>query len=279
MSYNILSLVSNGTVYVDPPCMVGVPVEKVIEGGSYWVSTWTSFGASIQKMEDKLDTYEQNMSQGINIKPPMQPMHALLGLKDYFEAEGFHPNQLLSNAYILGTGLVEVDVLYKLKTIMEDLKEARGVDVIQEQPLAWLRGRLAHIIHKEKSKDTLKNLLQSFETDSEFDSVQSVRDMILGAPGYVRPKPKQIQFKEEEKGSRIKDHNSTSKAQDIKDKAKRDDLRRLHQKIFVPAHVNRHLKARYQAYQESQGELVESFEEEHAGEDSEDDAADGDYVE
>ncbi len=188
--------------------MLGVPVEKVVEGSAYWVATWTSFGDMIQKMEESFNSYDQLVSQGIKAK---HPIHAIAGLKDYFDKQGFHPNQLLSKEYITDSGLVDVDLLFKLKNIMDILHEASQEGVIQVQPLAWIRGLLTFIIEREKSKDAVQTLLQSLDADSEFDTVRNICDLILRPPGYVRPKPQLTRTKKAKDESTAKEHSAKSK--------------------------------------------------------------------
>lgn len=269
MDSNVLDLMSDGNVFVNPPCMVGVPTEKIVEGGPYWVASWISFEETEVQMKQELDDYEKEVAKGGGAKRPMQPINALAGLKNYFDRQGFHPNQLLSKQYITGSGLVHVGLLYKLKTIIEVLKEASSISVIKVQPLSWLRGRLAFIVDRERSRDTLKAILENFEKDTELNSVQNVCDMILRSPGHVRSQPLATVKKEKDEAS-IANQSQKSES-DVKEKAKKDDYRRLHRKSYVQAHVNRHLKSRYQAYQEYQKNLREAYEEKTDAEESEED--------
>jgi hypothetical protein len=276
MSQDILPLASNGTVFVGPPCMAGVPIAKAVEGGPYWVGTWNSFDEELRKMESNLDAYELEVSRGEKAKRPMQPVHALSGLKEYFFHQGFHPNQLLAKKYITGSGLVQVDLLYKIKGIMEDLHEAYEVDVIRVKPLPWLRGRLAYVIDKQYSHHSLQSLLETFDKDVEFESVVNVRDMILRSPGHMRSK--QLTGTKKDKNDAM---NPNPNSKHVKKAVNKNDLRCLHQKVYLPAHVNRHMKQRYKEYQESQqGKRDKSYKEKNAGEDMDDDAEDDeDYVE
>jgi hypothetical protein len=255
--------------------MAGVPIAKIVEGGPYWVETWNSFDEELRKMESNLDAYELEVSRGEKAKRPMQPVHALSGLKEYFFHQGFHPNQLLVKKYITGSGLVQVDLLYKIKGIMEDLHEAYEVDLIRVKPLPWLRGRLAYVIDKQYSNHSLQSLLETFDKDVEFESVLNVRDMILRSPGHMRST--QPTGTKKDKNDAM---NPNPNSEHVKKAVNKNDLRRLRQKVHVPAHVNRHMKQRHKEYQESQeGKRYKSYEEKNAGEDMDDAEDDEDYVE
>jgi hypothetical protein len=178
---------------------------------------------------------------------------------------------LLSKQYVTGPGLVQVDLLFKIKTFLEILKEASSVGVIKVQPLSWLRGRLSFIIDREQSRDTLKVILEKFEKDAELDSVQNVCDMILRSAGHVRSQPRTAVKKEKSQSQKGESNDE--------EKVKKEDNRRLHRKTYAPAHVNRHLKSRYEAYQESQKNLRDAYEETDGEESKDDDEEDGDYVE
>lgn len=119
-------------IYTGPECMKGVSVAKIVEGDSYWISTWTKLENWVPS--GKKSAREESVT--------------------YFSTCEIHPNQLLAKTYYDGTGLCGRKYPIILQRIPQVLKCAQVDD-----PIQWFRHRLARLIVSHE-KDGLPDSFQ-----------------------------------------------------------------------------------------------------------------------
>jgi hypothetical protein len=136
----VMFTVSDG-FYTSPNCIKGVPVDKIDEGGAYWVASWTK------------------LNDWCPVDNPLGRDESV----EYFGKCEIHPNQLLAKGHYDGVGLCGDRYPIILRSIFQVLQCANN-----EDPIHWLRNRLAQLIARHEKGAlpgpfNLKTTLVSFQ--------------------------------------------------------------------------------------------------------------------
>ncbi|KAK0647170.1 hypothetical protein B0T16DRAFT_173151 [Cercophora newfieldiana] len=139
-----LVLRDDGTVFTDPPCMRGVPLEKISPGHPYWEPDWPNVeeivAPQLAKWKAKYEIHMANKaSQSSKFLANRQINRGNAVLK--FLADGkLHPYQIFGKQYV-NKSLANYDTLYRLVQILEELEKFK-IDITPSQ---WLRQRLCEL--------------------------------------------------------------------------------------------------------------------------------------
>jgi hypothetical protein len=163
-----LEFIVEDGIYVNPPCMIGVPKETIDESSLYWDPTWWTeeddaqyHRERITRIEGEVRDYDANAprddeyQKGANaLKKKLAAARAHAADKrralDYLrDVNCPHPNQLLAKEWIPHKGLLNSGHLIYLRSRIKSLIQF-GV----EDPVQWLRQKWAEMIYKGYHKDS-----------------------------------------------------------------------------------------------------------------------------
>lgn len=146
---NTLELTDDGTFFVDPPIMRGVPLEKISPGHPYWEIAWPNAELSVQCQ----------MGTGRGGSLGREPL-SYQDVVNFIRSCEFHPYQLVGKRWMDPEGLMNRDVILPLVRVLWEL---HGFD-LDVTPLQWLRQRL-HEIHICTSDFNLSSVIVGLNLD------------------------------------------------------------------------------------------------------------------
>lgn len=203
-----LVLRHNGRIYTSPPCMEGVPVEKITPEHPYWDPKWFDPVTRIEprlkewqgKLEDVLELEEQGKDTGSSkYQYGRQVTRGHLCMK-FLQSGEISPYQLLNKRYITGTrgSIASYDTMYRLCETLDELRKYR----VQVAPLDWVRQRLHELIEEQGSSFNLAKTMHDFYNDKKLTAARNKAGFKnIGRPAGIKMPPR-VSTGSERPGSR-----------------------------------------------------------------------------
>ncbi|KZZ99613.1 hypothetical protein AAL_02185 [Moelleriella libera RCEF 2490] len=187
-----LSLRHNGTVYVFPECVEGVPLAKIDERHPYWDPRWPSVQSIIQPQLDswriKFDEASKKKARGEGGSAKFQTGRQVnRGVKilEFLEEGDISPYQLLSKKYThTGKGTITAyDTLFRMCETLGELAKFR-LDI---SPVEWLRHRLHELIHELGADFNYSKIMHDFYHDPKLAALRDKNGFkSIGRPSGFR---------------------------------------------------------------------------------------------
>lgn len=197
----------NGKVYTAPPCIVGVPLEKVDPDHPYWDPIWPDQRSIIMETmtvyQNKLEAGMQKAkSRTVDFPGKAQLIQQIKRGEidlDFIKNGEICMYQLLAKPYINPGGrgaLVSTANMYRLCMTLQELRDY-NIDV---EPVDWLRQRLHEIIQDEGPKFNLSRVIGKFYQDPKLVQLR----VESGGRNTGRPSipKKEMAYKTKIKGAR-----------------------------------------------------------------------------
>ena len=171
----------NGTVYTDPPCIAGVPLEKIYPGHPYWEPDWPDplpiVTATLDKYQKKYDdALSEEARTGVDVPGKAQLLQQVTrGRKnvEFIENGEICIYQLLAKEYIPSGPkrcLATHQTMFRLSETLLEL----GRYHLDVKPVDWLRQRLHEIIHEKGSKFSLSQTLTQLYPDEKLVALRKL---------------------------------------------------------------------------------------------------------
>lgn len=170
----------NETVYTSPPCIEGVPLEKIYPGHPYWEPEWPDplpiIRATLDKYRKKYDdALSEEARTGIDVPGKAQLLQQVTrGRKnvEFIENGEICIYQLLAKEYIFAgprRSLASHQTMFRLGETLNELAKY-NLDV---KPVDWLRQRLHEIIQEKGSKFSLSQTLSQMYPDEKLAALRT----------------------------------------------------------------------------------------------------------
>lgn len=175
---DMLSLRHNGTTYIYPDCVDGVPLEKIHEDHPYWEPNWPNVRALI---EPQLAKWREKHAAAIEAGPKGdkggsskyqigRQVNRGVKILEFLEEGDISPYQLLAKKYITSGkgGICSYDTLFRLSETMSELAKFK-LDI---KPIEWMRQRLHELIQVEGPTFNLPRTIHDFYHDPKLTSLR-----------------------------------------------------------------------------------------------------------
>ncbi|TEA14446.1 hypothetical protein C8034_v003312 [Colletotrichum sidae] len=187
----------DGKVYTHPPCMEGVPLDRIDPGHPYWDPEWPEIAPAIettlQTWRDKYDVALRNPQNSGKFQLGRQVNRGETILA-FLRDASFSPYQLVSKKY-MSPKLASYDTVFRLADTLGSLGELPSLDVA---PLEWLRHRLHEIIVQHETdpdkdgKFNLAKTIHDFYHDSKLVDLRHANGKkSIGRPSGMKMTPKE----------------------------------------------------------------------------------------
>ena len=189
----VYELSEDGATYVRPSWLRGVPVERVAESSTYWISSWDSLDAYLAREETE-EQLKKEYGERAAIDPSnkaIQNRHKLhkdnvskqRKIREVFGGDTRrHPNQLVAKGHLPLAGLCEQEAMYMLGCKMTDLEYLKMQGKLAMSPWDFLRWRIGRLLMKRLSivGQSGKELIRSviFNISSEKSDDPTFREII-----------------------------------------------------------------------------------------------------
>ncbi|GAB0141371.1 hypothetical protein EsHS_00001968 [Epichloe bromicola] len=172
-----LALRHDGTAYIYPECVEGVPLIKIDQRHPYWDPRWPSIQSIIKP---QLDMWKIKYNEAIQRKAKGEGGSAKFqtgrqvnrGVKilEFLEQGDISPYQLLSKKYThTGKGTITAyDTLFRMCETLGELAKFR-LDI---SPVEWLRHRLHEIILEEGANFNYSKTMHDFYHDPKLAALR-----------------------------------------------------------------------------------------------------------
>jgi hypothetical protein len=181
-----LVLRHDGTVYTEPECMAGVPVEKIDENHPYWDPSWQDIRPAVvaahKKWKDKHDMLlRANASKHNRFQIGRQVNRGDSILK-FLDTAELSPYQIIGKRWV-SNGIIAYDTLFRFVNTLEELLKFR-LDVT---PLEWIRQRLHELIQIKGENFNLSKTLHDFYHDKKLSYLRRKNGFgNIGRPSGMR---------------------------------------------------------------------------------------------
>lgn len=168
-----LILRHNGSTYVYPECVVGVPLVKIDENHPYWEPNWQNVRTLI---EPQLARWREKHQAAIDAGPKLEKggsskyqigrqVNRGLKILEFLEEGDISPYQLLGKQYIQSGkgGVCSYDTLFRLSESLSELSKFK-LDIT---PVEWIRHRLWELMQSEGSSFNLPRTIHDFYHDKK----------------------------------------------------------------------------------------------------------------
>lgn len=206
-----LVLKDNGTVYVYPPCVEGVPLVKIDENHPYWESSWPNVRSTIEpalhswraKLEVAVENDQRGEKRNSSKYQIGRQVNRGLKILEFLEHGDISPYQLLNKSYMYGGkgGITSYDTLFRLADTLSELAKFK-LDIT---PLEWLRHRLHELVLEDGQHFNLAKTMHQFYNDPKLSALRSKHGFKnIGRPSIGRqslgsaagtPRPTQVKRK------------------------------------------------------------------------------------
>ncbi|OAQ59448.1 hypothetical protein VFPPC_14774 [Pochonia chlamydosporia 170] len=173
-----LVLRHNGTVYVYPECVEGVPLVKIDEAHPYWDPCWPRVRSLIEpqvelwrgKYADSLERKAKGEGGSSKFHNGRQVNRGMKVLEFLQDGE-ISPYQLLSKQYTqTGKGIITAyDTLFRMCETLGELAKY----TLDISPVEWLRHRLHELILEHGAKFNYSNIMHNFYHDPKLAALRS----------------------------------------------------------------------------------------------------------
>lgn len=192
-----LVLRHNGQVYTYPPCMEGVPVEKIDPNHPYWDPKWDE---PVGVIEPKLRMWQEKLAEVNAARERGEKTgsaryqngrqvargHTMMQFLQHGE---INPYQLLSKRYMTGTrgSITSYDTLYRLCETLEELAKYQ----VPVKPLDWVRQRLHELIESQGPSFNLAKTMHDFYNDRKLTAARHKAGYRnIGRPAGIKMPPR-----------------------------------------------------------------------------------------
>ncbi|KFA77493.1 hypothetical protein S40288_04263 [Stachybotrys chartarum IBT 40288] len=206
-----LVLKDNGTVYVYPKCVEGVPLVKIDENHPYWESSWPNVRSTIEpalhswraKLEVAVENDQRAEKRNSSKYQIGRQVNRGLKILEFLEHGDISPYQLLNKSYMYGGkgGITSYDTLFRLADTLSELAKFK-LDIT---PLEWLRHRLHELVLEDGQHFNLAKTMHQFYNDPKLSALRSKHGFKnIGRPSIGRqslgsaagtPRPAQMKRK------------------------------------------------------------------------------------
>lgn len=173
-----LVLENDGRIYTKPPCMYGVPLEKIDENHWYWDPKWKSVRSIIEpqlrswkaKHQVAMVAEAQGKKTGSSKYQIGRQVNRGKKILEFLETGSISPYQLLGKQYVqMGKGgITSYDTLFRLSESLTEL-EKFNLDV---SPVDWLRHRLYELMTEQGHSFNLGRTIHDFYHDPKLTSLR-----------------------------------------------------------------------------------------------------------
>lgn len=175
-----LLIKDNGSVYTSPPCIEGVPLEKIYPGHPYWEPEWPDplpiIQATLDKYQKKYDdALSEEARKGKDVPGKAQLLQQVTrGRKnvEFIKNGEICIYQLLAKEYIVAgpkRSLASHQTMFRLGETLNELAKY-NLDV---KPVDWLRQRLHEIIQEKGPKFNLNTTLTQLYPDEKLAALRT----------------------------------------------------------------------------------------------------------
>ncbi|KAM3471441.1 hypothetical protein MY8738_009325 [Beauveria namnaoensis] len=173
-----LILRHNGSFYVYPKCIEGVPVEKITPSHPYWEPKWPDLRTLVEPVlrswEEKYQAAEEANRRGEAVGSVKYQYGRQVNrgnkIVKFLEQGAISPYQLLSKRFMsVGKGsITSYDTLFRLCETIEALADYK-TDV---EPVDWLRQRLHELIEAQGTGFNFSKTIHDFYNDSKLAALR-----------------------------------------------------------------------------------------------------------
>ncbi|CAG9991263.1 unnamed protein product [Clonostachys byssicola] len=181
----VYQLSEDGSTYLRPSFLRGVPVQKINESSDYWDGNWTSLDAYIAREEE-----EERLKAEFKARKDINPSKAhLVGhklhsdnvskqrkIREMFGGNAIpHPNQLVSKHHLPYEGLCEQELMYKIGCKLSDLEFLKSRQKLTMEPWDFFRWRVGVTMEKKilipgrSGRDHIKSVVQRISSENSDD--------------------------------------------------------------------------------------------------------------
>lgn len=158
---------SDGTIFIRPTMLQGVPTAPITEDGPYWESSWLKFGDAINEVELQ-HQHNQDMEEKRqkSMHGPLSPAElaefnrrdqryqrsmniARVARKWFCPGRTLHPNQMLAKRYLPDVGFCQPYNIYQICNILSRLNVLYERGELAMQPIYFLLWRMSVVLERE----------------------------------------------------------------------------------------------------------------------------------
>jgi hypothetical protein len=181
----VYRLSADGSTYLKPSFLRGVPVQKINESSDYWDGNWGSLDAYIaREQEEERSKAEFKALKDLNPSKAHLAGHKLHSdnvskqrkIREMFGGNAIpHPNQLVSKHHLPFEGLCEQELMYKIGCKLSDLESLKSRRQLTMEPWDFFRWRVGVTMEKKilipgrSGRDHVKSVVQHISSENSDD--------------------------------------------------------------------------------------------------------------
>ncbi|VUC37925.1 unnamed protein product [Clonostachys rosea] len=181
----VYQLSADGSTYLKPSFLRGVPVEKINESSAYWDGNWSSLDAYIaQEEEEERSKADFKSKKDINPNKAHTAGHKLHSdnvskqrkIREMFGGNTVpHPNQLVSKHHLPFEGLCEQELMYRIGCKLSDLEFLKSRQKLTMEPWDFFRWRVGVTMEKKilipgrSGRDHIRGVVNRISSENSDD--------------------------------------------------------------------------------------------------------------